>query len=326
MRNSPFGSGAWPRSPGEVLQTQLTGELIKTFAFRGATHLLTPEEGGAFLALRASGRMWERPSWQSIYGLTPADWPPLRARVRQSLANGPRTWPELASAVTSRAEYRHLAQAFADRSATLWKPFAWQGDLSFGPTQDGQATFQGLHDNPRWSGLPDVDAAGRYAVENYLQAYGPATPARLQYWLGDGLGAARKRIRTWIAELDDRIAHLDIDGTPAIVLRKDVDGIANATPVATSVRLLPGHDQWVLGPGTADVTVVPPAHRALVTWGANLIIVGGVVRGTWSITDNRLAATWLDRPAPQQRDLLAEEVHRLSAIVGRPLTLAVTTD
>ena len=50
---------------GEVARALADGRLIKTFSFRGATHLMTPEDGGAYLALRAASRMWELPSWQS---------------------------------------------------------------------------------------------------------------------------------------------------------------------------------------------------------------------------------------------------------------------
>jgi hypothetical protein len=49
------------------------GRIIKTFAFRGATHLLVPEDGGAYLALRAAGRVWELPSWQSFLGPPPQE-------------------------------------------------------------------------------------------------------------------------------------------------------------------------------------------------------------------------------------------------------------
>ena len=68
--------------PGDVARALADGRLIKTFAFRGATHLLTPEDGGVYLALRAASRMWELPSWQSFYGLPPSDWPHLREAVR----------------------------------------------------------------------------------------------------------------------------------------------------------------------------------------------------------------------------------------------------
>ena len=70
--------------PDEVARALDDGRLIKTFAYRGATHLLTPEDGSVVLALRASSRMWELPSWQSYYGLKPSDWPALTRRGPRS--------------------------------------------------------------------------------------------------------------------------------------------------------------------------------------------------------------------------------------------------
>src|SRR4029453_18248394 len=151
---------------GEVARALAEGRIVKTYAFRGATHLMTPEDGGAYLALRAASRMWELPSWQRYYGLTPSDWPLLREAVREALLNGPMTRDELSAAVTARPQFRHLGPAFISL-----KPFAWQGDLSFGPPREGHATFQRLDHNPRWAGVPDLDAAGLRAVEAYFQAY-----------------------------------------------------------------------------------------------------------------------------------------------------------
>jgi winged helix DNA-binding protein len=227
---------------GEVARALAEGRIIKTFAFRGATHLVTPEEGGAYLALRAASRMWERPSWQRYYGLRPSDWPLLREAVRQALADGPMTRDELGAAVTARPRFRHLGFAFADGAGTLLKPLAWQADLSFGPPRNGRATFQRLDRNPRWAGVPEVDEAGMCAVEVYLRAYGPATADHVHYWLGEGLGASRKRIQSWIAGFGDRLAAVDVDGESAYVLREDLEELA-ATPDTTAVRLLPGYDQ-----------------------------------------------------------------------------------
>jgi hypothetical protein len=72
----------------EVADALVDGRIIKTFAFRGATHLMTPEDGGVYLALRSASRMWELPSWQSYYNLAPSDWPRLHEVVRQALADG----------------------------------------------------------------------------------------------------------------------------------------------------------------------------------------------------------------------------------------------
>ena len=303
---------------GEVARALAEGRIIKTFAFRGATNLLTPEDGGAYLALRSASRMWELPSWQSYYGLTPADWPHLREAVREALANGPLTRAELGAAVTARPKFRHLDFAFADGSGTLLKPLAWQGDMSFGPPRDGRATFQRLDGNPRWSGVPGLNEAGMHAVEAYFKAYGPATPGHLHYWLGEGLGAGRKRIQSWIAGFDDRLAAVGIDGETAYVLREDLEDLAGM-PETTAVRLLPGSDQWIRGPGTADAHIVPPARRTLVSRQATIVIVGGVVSGTWSLTDDKVVTVWFAEAGPPPPEALAAEVARLATILDRPL-------
>jgi len=310
---------------GEVARALAEGRIINTFAFRGATHLMTPEDGGAYLALRAASRMWELPSWQSFYELTPADWPLLREAVRDALAAGPLTRDELKAAVTARPKFRHLGFAFDEGSATLLKPLGWQGDMSIGPPRDGQMTFRSLAANPRWAGVPDLDEAGPRTVEAYFRTYGPATPDRVHYWLGNGLGAGRKRIRSWIAGLGDRLTEVEIDGGSAYVLREDAEDLA-ATPASTAVRLLPGYDQWVLGPGTADAHVVPPARRSPVSRQANLVIAGGVVSGTWSVTGGQLVTVWFVDAGPPPEDALAAEVARLATILDRPLEPAVRTD
>ena len=108
------------------------------------------------------------------------------------------------------------------------------------------------------------------------------------------------------------------------ILREDLEHLA-ATPATTAVRLLPGYDQWVLGPGTADAHVVPPARRTLVSRGANIVIAGGVVSGTWSVTGDQVVAAWFAEAGPPAREALAEEVARLAAILDRPLHSTVQT-
>jgi len=307
---------------GDVAGALADGRIIKTFAFRGATHLMTPEEGGNYLALRAASRMWELPSWQSFYNLVPSDWPHFREAVREALTAGPLTRDELGAAITARPKFRHLVFVFEGHSRTLLKPLAWQGDMSFGPVRDGQATFQRLDQNPRWTGIPGLDEAGERAVEAYFRAYGPATHEHLHYWLGGGLGAGRKRIQAWIASLDNRLAPVDVDGEPAYILRDDLEELAATQPNGV-VRLLPGYDQWVLGPGTADPHVVPPRRRTLLSRQASFVIIGGVVGATWSLTDDGVGIGWFGEGGSPPREALAAEVARLARILDRPLQMSV---
>lgn len=305
--------------PGDVARALAEGRLVSTFAFRGAVHLMTPDAAAVHLALRAASRMWERPGWQSHYRLAPDDWPGLRAAVREALADGPLTRAELAAAVTSTSRFGHLAEAFTDPSATFLKPFAWQGDLCLGPAREGRMTLQGLAANPRWSGPVALDVAGPRAVEAYVRAYGPASAANLRHWLGEGLGVRQTQLRAWVEACDDALVTVRVDGEERWVHRDDVDGLAAARPGA-GVHLLPRYDQWVLGPGTADERVVPPDLRARVGRGADLVVAGGVVVGTWTLRGPTVATSWGGPvPSPDILDALDGEVARLAGLLGRPL-------
>jgi winged helix DNA-binding protein len=306
---------------GELAKALADGTVIKAFAFRGSMNYLSPEDGGIYLALRAAGRQWELPSWVEYYRLTPEDWPDFRAAVREALSAGPLTVPELGDALARHRAYRHLKPVFDDGAGTLIKPLTWQGDMSLGPPRDGQHTFQRLDLNPRWTGLPDLDDAGPRAITAYLRTYGPATNDHLHYWLGEGLSAGRKRLNAWLSELRDQLVPVDVDGTTAYVVRTDVDSLT-ATRTSTAVRLLPGHDQWVMGPGTKDDHVTPRSRRDLITRKANPVILGGVVCGTWTRRGDELRVLWLDERPPPDEDL-GQQTERLAGFVGRDLDLTV---
>ncbi len=308
---------------GELAVALAEGEVIQAFAFRGSMHYLSPEDGGIYLALRSAGRQWELPSWVEYYRLTPSDWPDFRAAVRAALSDGPLTIPELGQVLTRHRAYRHLRPVFEEGAGTLIKPLTWQGDVSLGPRRDGQRTLQRLDTNPRWQGIPDVDAAGPRAVTAYFRTYGPATLDNLHYWLGNCLSAGRKRLTNWFSELGDRLVAVDVEGTAAYVASEDVESL-QAMPPSDAVRFLPGHDQWVMGPGTKDVHVTPSSLRDLMTRKANPVIAGGVVCGTWTRNGDELTVTWLDeRRRPQEAIEL--EADRLAGILGRRLHLRVTS-
>jgi DNA-binding transcriptional ArsR family regulator len=310
--------------PGQLAKALTEGKVIKAFAFRGSMHYLSPEDGGIYLALRSAGRQWELPSWVEHYRLTPSDWPDFRAAVRDALSDGPLTVTELGDVLTKRHVYRHLKPVFDEGAGTLIKPLTWQGDMSFGPPRDGQHTFQRLDSNPRWHPIPNVDDAGPRAILAYLRTYGPATLDHVHYWLGNGLSAGRKRLNNWFSGLGDRLVAVDIEGTAAYVVREDLDALEAALPSSEAVRFLPGHDQWVIGPGTKDVHVTPSPRRDAITRKANPVIVDGVVRGTWARKGDELTVTWLDeRQRPDEP--IEEEAARLAGILGRDLHVRLTS-
>lgn len=156
------------QSGGQLLAQALdAGELMKTWTHRGNTHVLTPEGAGRALALKAAARQWESPSWRRQFGLDADQWQELRAVIRQAVADGPVASSVIAAAVRGHRVFGHLEEAFASGDFTLLKPFAWQGDLCFGPSEAGH-TFMSPSAVPGWTGLADYEAAGPQAVSHYL--------------------------------------------------------------------------------------------------------------------------------------------------------------
>jgi hypothetical protein len=309
---------------GDAARALAANEVVKVFAFRGATHLMTPQDAGAYLAVRASSRMWELSSWVSFYELAPEDWPRFREYVRDALADGPLTLSELTAALGRSSRYLHLRSIIDGGNETLIKPLTWQGDMGLTTERDGETTFARLDGVPGWAGIPDLEEAGPTVIAAYLRTYGPADVERIHDWVGKGLGARRPAVTRWLALLEERLETLTVEGDEVLALREDLDDLRTAS-ASTVVRLLPGRDPWVMGPGTSDTRVVPPARRELVSRSANLVVSRGVLAGTWTVREGRLEVGWFQESGRVLRTALDAEVARMSAFLERDLDLAVET-
>jgi Winged helix DNA-binding domain len=311
---------------GEVARALADGRLIKTWAMRGTLHLLTPEDGGAFLSLMASGRSWERPSWQRYFGVTTAQVDRLRRVVREALAGPPLTREELVAAVVARRGLGHVGEELRSGWGTLLKPVAWRGDLCFGPSQGTRVTFTRPDvASRRWAGVPDPEEAAPIAIASYLGAYGPAPFESFGLWLAGGW-FGKRQLRAWFEAMGDRLAEVEVEGEAMYVLAEHLDGLLAARRT-TTVRLLPGFDQYVLGAGTGDGHVVSAARRRVVSkqsgWIAPVVVASGVVSGTWELEADRVRVGWFGEAGRQPRAALKEEVKRLSSILDRDLGLAI---
>ena len=113
-----------------------------------------------------------------------------------------------------------------------------------------------------------------------------------------------------------------MDGQSALCLEDVVEELI-ATAEAPTVRLLPGYDQWVLGPGTSDTNIVPAAWRSVVSAGANILLIDGRVGGTWSASNDRVTVKRFEEAGSPSSDALEGEVARLGTILDRSLRLEV---
>lgn len=312
---------------GDVARALSEGRLIKTWAMRGTLHLLTPEDAGSFLSLLAAGRSWERPSWERYFGITARQIDALGELVADALAGRSLTREELAAVVTRRRAFAHVGEALRSGWGTLLKPLAWRGMLCFGPSRGGRPTFTRPEDaSARWARLPDPDAAAPLVIRAYFRAYGPANERNFRSWLSQGRISSRQ-IRLWFEAFGDHLAEVDVEGDRVLILAEDLEELAR-TRAAASVRLLPGFDQYVLGPGTDDGHVVPSRRRFTVSqrsgWIAPVVVVGGSVCGTWTVAGERLAVAWFKETGRPPRTELRAEARRLSAILERDLSIELT--
>jgi len=311
---------------GEVARALAEGRLIKTWAMRGTLHLLTPEDGGAVLSLMAAGRSWERPSWERYFGMTNKHWDTLRPAVREALDGKLLTRDELIAAVVAQRGLGHLGEALRSGWGTLLKPLAWQGDLCFGPSRGNRVTFtRPLAASSRWGGVRGPDDAAPIVIVGYFGAYGPATIENFRSWLSRGRISARQ-IRTWFSALGDRLVEVEVEGRRVLILAEHREELAAAKPSKT-VRLLPGFDQYVMGPGTEDGHVVPAKRRMAVSkqsgWISPIVVAGGSVKGTWELEGDHVRVAWFKEAGKPPRSALRSEVDRLSSILDRDLGVVV---
>jgi hypothetical protein len=289
--------------------------LVKTWAMRGTLHLLPADEAGAYLALCATVRHWEKPSWQRASGAGPGDLEGIAAAAADALGDGvPRTREELTAEIVERTGSRHLAELLGSGWGTLLKPLAWWGVLCHGPSRGARVTFTApVRHVPGWRGLPPVEEAGRTVVRAFLGAHGPATAEMFDAWLTRGTSRKRE-LRGWFAPLGDELTAVEVEGAPMYVLTGHLAEL-QATEPTSAVRLLGGFDQYVLGAGTAATYVVPAEHRAKVSraagWISPVVLHGGRVAGVWDGKNDEIeVTTWEDVPA----ESLGAETVRLASL------------
>jgi hypothetical protein len=308
---------------GDVDAAMADGRLIKTWAMRGTLHLLTTDSAAALLSLISGARPWERPAWDRYFNMNAERWQAFRDAVGDALDGATLTRDELIEAIVSRPGLDHVGEGLRSSWGTMLKPLAWQGELCFGPNRGSRVTFRRPADaSPRWAGLLSPEEAAPAVVATYFGTYGPATFEAFNHWIGGGW-LRKRELRRMVGDHAGGLAEVDVDGDRAYVPAEHVDSLAAARPTR-SVRLLPGFDAWILGPGSGDPHVVPQRRRAAVSrqagWISPVVVAGGVVAGTWQLDGDRVAISWFGETGRPPQRALGGEVDRLAGILGRDLT------
>ena len=270
-------------APQDLLALIQAREVVRATWLRGTLHLTTSED---FLGLRALLRT--EAAWRLPNGVhtTLTELEPVLARARAHFSAAPRDFESLRGLIEGDGveEVRNLAYA-----ARILLPLVQaSADAPYGYKTGGEFVMAASWLGREIAPVPDPKAL----VRRYLGAYGPATPGDFTAW--SGIKGAAALFETLGDELirfrDERKRVLfDLEAAP----RPDPD-----TPAPP--RLLPDFDGAVLGHQDRS-RIIPSEHALQAATTKNLLVpplvlVDGLVAGTWKLEVKRKAATVTIRP------------------------------
>ena len=223
--------------------------LVKTFGPRGTVHLLPIADLPKWLAALSATRF--RNNFAADVRLTDEQTDAVLEALTEVLADAALTLLELDEAVPAHAG-PWAGDLVMPAFQTLWPRWrqaiqfaAHRGVVCFGPDRGRKITYT----SPRhWlpGGVPEPDSAAAAElvaafVQDYLRAYGPATPANFAKWLAAPT--------TWSADLfadlagRGRIVPVDVAGSRAWVTADDLR-FPDEPP--SGLRLLPYFDAYAV--------------------------------------------------------------------------------
>jgi Winged helix DNA-binding domain len=120
--------------PGAIRTALESRAVIKTWTVRGTLHLHGASQVGAYLALMAAARTWEKPVWQRTFGVTPPQMEALGEAVDEVLDGRVLTRQELTAALVARKRFADLESELTSGWSAVLKPLAWTTRQIYAPT------------------------------------------------------------------------------------------------------------------------------------------------------------------------------------------------
>jgi Winged helix DNA-binding domain len=313
IRTASFASG----DLDEALWKRRT--LVKTWGMRGTLHLLPAAELPLWVAAFAQ-RQWPRftPAWEKYHGVKPDDLRAITAAVGEVLPGRVLTRDELATEIAAALHKPALAEQIRSGWGVMLKPAAAGGLLCFGPDRDRNVTFT----DPR-SHLPgvswdevDPDLALGEIVCRFLDTYGTATHEDFGRWWGTDAASARRVFAAHSAAM----APVVVGGKKAWLTPEGVNKIRRLR-ARSGVLLLPGFDPYTIAPISARTYTIPDGFVDRVSrtagWISPVLVVDGVVAGTWTIEQRGTVATitveLFDSVSAATKKAAAKYVERMAA-------------
>jgi uncharacterized protein YcaQ len=321
--------GLDPEAVARALRQDRT--LVKTWAMRGTLHLLPSADYAMWqAALSTQYRRFTRPAWSKASGIQPDELERLIEAVAHALDGDPLTRQELADTVALQTGRPELGEKLRESWGALLKPAAVRGVLCFA-TPDGPKVRFSRPD--LWIGeQPQVDPAEAEVevARRYLRTHGPATRESFGRWWGVQPAPAGRILE----RLGDEVAPVNVEGEAMWMLAADAAAAASGVEPCTTVRLLPGFDQYVLTANLHAEHFMPNGElRPLVYrqqgWISAVVVIDGRIEGVWRYErkGRRLAVEvepFTGKPAPAVRTAIEQEAERIAAWLDGSLELSWT--
>lgn len=289
---------------------------VRMTLLRGTLHLVTARDAVGLRALVQPGI--ER----VIYGSSPlrkavdsVDMDELFAVLRTALEEGPRTRAELVKEVAARwpdADADSLGYGmYALPTVQVTPRGLW--------LRSGRSAFTTMQ---VWLGeAPDPAPQVDTLVRRYLAAFGPATPADMQYWSGiPGLPEVFERLRPRLRILRDEEGRELFDVPRAPLPDPDLPA---------PVRFLPEYDNVVIGHKDRSRIVPEGIPRwSDVGWGS--VLVDGMGAARWRLFEAKSGATFRIEPfrrlTREEQAETREEASRLAAFLAPEANVRIELD
>ena len=293
-------------------------DLVKTFGPRGTVHLLPTAELPMWVAALAEVPQ-TRTQMPDAVRMTCDQTEQVLAAIADAVRDAELTVDELSDAVvaaTGSWAGDLVMEAFQGKWPR-WRqvlPLAgMRGLVCFGPNRGRKTTYTSPGPLAASSGDPV-----RWALERYLHAFGPSTPARFANWLTAPDAWAREVFQS--ADLEP----VDVDGDEQWVLAGDTS-VPEDPP--TGLRLLPYFDTYAYAVGNDRARLNPGKAATRAKGNFQVLLVDGVIAGLWhqKRSGRKLALTVepFVRLTKARERALDEQVDRIAKILDATPTVTI---
>jgi Winged helix DNA-binding domain len=298
--------------------------LVKTWAMRGALHLLPASEIGVWSAALRQ-RPWKiTPAWEKYHGISKSQLDSVTAAIPSVISGEPMTREELTAAVVAETRDPGLGEALSSGWSQVLKPAANQGLLAQGPPRGRNVTFVDLG---AWLGgriaEPSAEEAMRVVVERFLDTNGPATIGDFARWFG----VDPKTARELMSPVLENLVPVAIEGSQGWLTTAGAKAAATTDP-AQSAHLLPGFDPYTLAPISHREHIIPQGKVDDVSktagWIAPVILENGRIVGTWESNSGAIALQPFGKLSRRTISELKDHVEqRYHGLLGKSIAVTV---